>query len=175
MLCTQYIVIALCLTIGAPLTAQPKYRQFDSPEIKFPYPDDWNFTVLSGQVQVAFVNNTERSFVITRTQPPFPPKFDEIYEKIEESSLRDVFPAAAQVVRTAITHPVHGTIVQIDFTLQKVPGRNARPLRLRQLSIPIGTYTYRVTCVAREDEFKSKYDIIFRHMVDKLVITPPAK
>jgi hypothetical protein len=170
---TQCAAIVLSAIAMAPLLAQQRYNQYDSAEIKVPYPDNWNRTMLSAGLRVAFVNESERSFVVSRTRVGFSPRYNEAFAEIEEKFVRDEMAGATQLTRTTLMHPVHGQVLQIDFTLPGVTGRNPRPLRLRHVSIPAGTFIYRITCVAREDEFKTKYDAIFKYMIERLVLTPP--
>jgi hypothetical protein len=170
---THCTAIAFSLLLLAPLSAQQRYSQFNSADIKVPYPDGWDRTVLSAEFRAAFIEGPERSFVVNRIQVSFPVKFNEAFAEIEERSVRDDFPGATQLTKSTVGHAVHGSILQVDFTIPGVSGRNPRALRVRHVSIPVGRFTYRVTCVAREDEFKSKYDSVFKYMIDRLVITPP--
>jgi hypothetical protein len=52
-------------------------------------------------------------------------------------------------------------------------GRRARQLQLRLFSIPAKTFVYRITCVAPSEEFAKRYEGIFTHMIDSLVISAP--
>jgi hypothetical protein len=171
---TTCAAIVLSLTAIAPIDARQRYTPFDSAEIKVQYPDNWNQAVLSAGLRVAFIDGHERSFAVSRTQVNFSPKYNEAFAEVQENLVREEFPRATQLSRSTVAHTVHGQILQIDLTIPGVARRNPRPLHVRYVAIPVGTFIYRVTCIAREDEFKTKYDAIFRQMVDRLVVTPPA-
>ena len=175
MSCIRCAVVLLSVIAIAPVAAQQKLAPFDSGEVKGQYPDGWNRTPLAVGIRAAFIDGSEKSFVVTRTRVDFSPKYNEAFAQVEEGSIRAEFPDATELTRSTVTSKAHGPILQIDFTLPGVTsGRNPQRLRVRYAAIPVRTFIYRITCIARESEFKSRYDSAFKTMVETLVLTPPA-
>ena len=121
-----------------------------------------------------FTKGQETSFTVNRSPVDFPQVFNPEFAAYEAELVPQGYPGASAISSKPIVHPRLGQLLRIDFMKPGTPqGRDRRPrqLQLRLFSIPGEAFVYRITCVAPADEFAKRYEPIFTHMIDSLVIT----
>jgi hypothetical protein len=183
MLTTRRAVIVSCLLFSTRLGAEqgflrgePKYKRFNAAGVSFDYPEDWQQATLPPPIVAHFIKGQETSFTVTRDSVDFPQVFNEDFAAYEAKSIPEDYPGATSIVAKPILHPKLGQLLRVDFVKPGtvlVGGRRPRQLQLRLFSIPAKTFVYRVTCVAPSEEFAKRYESIFTHMINSLVVSAP--
>ena len=174
-------VIALCLLAPSALSAaQPRmfggkqrYKRFNSAGIAFDYPDDWQQMTVAPPMIAVFTKGAETSITVTRERVNFPQVFNEDFAAYEAKAIPEGYPGATGIVPKSVDHGTVGKVLQVDFKRPGITqgGRPAPQLQLRLLAIPAATWVYRITCLAKDDEFEKRYEDLFKHMIASLVIT----
>jgi hypothetical protein len=183
MLTTRRAVIMSCLLFSPRLGAEqgffgggPKYRRFTAPGVSFEHPDDWQQIAVPPPVVALFTKAQETSFTVNRSPVAFPQVFNQEFAAYEGKLVLQAYPGVSAINSKPIVHPKLGQLLRIDFMKPGTPqarDRRARQLQLRLFSIPGEAFVYRIACVAPADEFAKRYEPIFTHMIDSLVITAP--
>ena len=152
---------------------EPKYRRFNSAGVSFEYPDDWQQMIVPPPIVALFTKGPETSFTVNRSAVDFPQVFTEDFAAFEAKAVPQLYPGSTAISAKPVVHPRLGQLLRVD--LRQVPpqaaGRRVRPLQLRLFSIPAEMFVYRITCVSPSEEFAKRYERIFTHMIDSLVIT----
>lgn len=183
MLTTRRAVIVSCLLFSSRLGAEqgffgggPKYRRFSATGVSFEHPDDWQQVMVPPPVVALFTKGQETSFTVNRSPVNFPQVFNPEFAAYEAKLVSQAYPGTSAISSKPVVHPKLGQLLRIDFTkpgTAQTRDRRARPLQLRLFSIPSEAFVYRITCVAPAEEFAKRYEPIFTHMIDSLVITAP--
>lgn len=148
-------------------------RRFESPDVQIDYPSGWEQTAVPPTL-IAFIEDPELSFTVSRTMFEFSQKFDKIFVEEEQRLLSELYPDATRIASQTVDLKALGQALQVDFRrLGPQNGRNQRMLRFRLYSIPIGRFVYRLFCVARDDQFDSRHVATFNRMISSLAIKPP--
>ena len=151
---------------------QVKFREFRVADVTVQYPEkDWNQLPGAGTVLVTFAQkNGEAALVIDRTKLPTPlapEDITDLFKELETELVKERDPSLAGMRSTFLRFGEFPRVVQMDFTRGAPP----REEQVRQMSIPMGWYLYRVVASARIAEF-AKYEEIFLHMMTSLQIRP---
>jgi hypothetical protein len=183
MLTTRRAVMVSCLLFPSTLSAaqglfggQTRYRRFSAPGVSFEHPDDWQQITVPPPIVALFTKGQETSFTVNRDRIDFPQVFNEDFAAYETKSIPQGYPGATTISAKPVVHPKLGQLLRIDFMRPGTPqgrDRRARQLQLRVFSIPGEAFVHRVTCAAPSDEFAKRYEPIFTHMIDSLVLTAP--
>lgn len=177
MVSSRITVTVVCVLAVATLSAEQfrgdqRFKRFPSSELLIDYPDNWDIMQIPPTI-AAFVDNAELSFTVERELLQFMQVYDEIFAGHERDLVSILYPDASGIAMSTQVHKTLGQYVQVDFQRAGAADRNPRPLQFRFVSIPVGRFVYRFHAVARVDDFKSRYDKVFRHMIDSVNITPP--
>lgn len=148
------------------------YKPFRVADVTVEFPEkNWNQLPGAGTVLVTFAQkNGEAAVVIDRTKlltPLAPEDITDLFQELETELVKERDPSSAGLRSTFLRLGEFLRIVQMDFTRGAPP----REEQVRQISIPMGWYLYRVIASARIAEFK-KYEEIFLHMMTSLSIRP---
>ena len=182
MLTTRRAVIVSCLLCSTRLGAEqgffrgePKYRRFTGAGVSLDYPEDWQQMTVPPPIVALFTKGQETSFTVNRDSVDFPQVFNQDFAAYEAKAIPQEYPGATSIAAKPIVHPKLGQLLRVDFVKPGTTqgGRRPRQLQLRLFSIPAKTFVYRVTCVAPSEEFAKRYEAVFTHMIDSLVITAP--
>jgi hypothetical protein len=181
MLTTRRAVIVSCLLFSSRLGAEqgifgggPKYRRFNAAGVSFEHPDDWQQMTVPPPVVALFTKGQETSFTVNRSPVDFPQVFNQEFAAYEAKLVPQAYPGASAISSKPIVHARLGQLLRIDFMkpgTAQARDRRARQLQLRLFSIPSEAFVYRITCVAPAEEFAKRYEPIFTHMIESLVIT----
>jgi hypothetical protein len=176
---TSAALLAVALTTGV-VHAQggrnstPPGKTFKAAELMFEYPTrDWE--VLSGAGTVLGTLTTRRFdalIVVDRAKLDPPLAADEITElfaELEGDRIKEQVPGASGVTAALTTHPVLGKVVRVEFTRPAAAGTE----RVRQLTVPAGSYIYRIVCSARTADF-SKHEATFERVMTSAKVAMPA-
>jgi hypothetical protein len=148
------------------------YQEFRVADVTVQYPEkDWNQLPGAGTVLVTFAQkNGEAAVVIDRTKLPTPlapEDITDLFMELETELVKERDPSLQGMRSTFLRLGEFPRIVQMDFTRGAPP----REEQVRQISIPMGWYLYRVVASARIAEFE-KYEEMFLHMMTTLSIRP---
>lgn len=151
------------------------FRPFAAGDVSLEYPArDWNPLSGAGSVLVTFAEkNGEASLVIDRTklgQPLGTGDITDLFKDIETELVREREADAKDVMAGLSSLGEFPQVVRIEF---RRPGPTGAQ-RVRQHSIPMGWYLYRVVASAGSEAF-AEYEPIFDHMVATLKIKAAAE
>lgn len=151
------------------------YKLFAAGDLSLEYPSrDWNPLSGAGSVLVTFAEkNGEASLVIDRTklgQPLQAGDITDLFKDIETDLVRERETGAKDVMAGLSSLGAFPQVVRIEY---RRPGPTGAQ-RVRQHSIPVGWYLYRVVASAGNEAF-AEHEPLFDHMVTTLKIKAAAE
>ncbi len=146
------------------------YKPFFAGDVSLQYPSrDWNPLSGAGSVLVTFAEKNGEAFVvIDRTklgQRLQPSDITDVFKDIETDLVREREPEAKDLMAGLSSLGAFPQVVRIEY---RRPGRTGAQ-RVRQHSIPVGWYLYRIVASAGSELFV-EHEAVFDHMVATLRI-----
>ena len=155
-----------------------KFKPYKSAALTMEYPDNWIQHPSLGNVVVMFsTSRADTSIAVERvrlSQPLVAAEMSDLSANLEAEDIKEQYPDATEIKSVLAAHPTLGRVIRSEY---KRPGSAgpARPDRVRQFSIPSGSFLYKIIFRAREADF-AKQAPLFDHVISTVkIIDAPAK